>query len=445
MFDDYFAMRSTLWALLVVLGACTKPNPASCLDDFCNDPALPFCDADGSIGGTPDTCIAVQCTPAEFKGCRDDRALVCSADGANIDAVDCEFGCGEDGCLPCNTSDCQPPEKHIIPKYLPTVCDDLATGTLEVNAYTELDTSDDTSCTSIVAQPTGPEICVVHHESITIAANRTLTVKGTRAIALVGDRQLAVNGIVDASSNGFNNGPGGGIEKSGIGGDTVNDDIGGGGAGDRTAGGHGATNTVSGGGANGGAARPNPVTLSELFGGTQSTQTTFGAAAGAAGGAVTLICCRCELSVIGTIDVNGGGGSGASQSFSVPAKFFAAAGGGAGGNVVLQGMQISVEGQLFSNGGGGGGGGPITGTVGQDGRRTTECAPGGPAQQNGGGGGAGGCGASGPTNGVAATSPGGGGGSAGFILSYTPQGVTPTIAPFAISPAFEPNGVIATN
>lgn len=447
MFDEYFAMRSTLWALLV-LGACTKPNPASCLDDFCDDPALPFCDADGAIGGVPDTCIAVQCTPDEFQGCRDDRALICSADGQNINELACEFGCGDEGCLPCNTADCQPPEKHIIPKYLQTVCDDLATTALTVTEDLTINTSDDVMCGAIVEQPLGPPICVLHHTSISLAQNRIVRVIGTRALAMVADRDFDLVGILDASAgDDFTNGPGGGFKKSGGGGGTV----GGGGAGNRTRGGHGGTTNTDGGALNGGAAEPNPVGATTLFGAPQANP-SGGAKPGGAGGGVTLISCRGTLSIAGLVDVNGGGGQAsvggvASGGGPVP-PILPPGGGGAGGNLILQGMRVVVEGQIFANGGGGGSGGtPFDGrSNGQRGQRDVICATGGPSQQ--GDGGFGGCISMAPTDGQGATSnssTGGGGGSAGFLLTYTPQGVTPMLTPLAVSPAFEPNGVIPTN
>ena len=119
--EDDLVRTIVCLALMVGGLGCTSPNPKSCLDDHhCSDPSLPFCDEDGSIGGTAGTCIAVGCTANEFQECRGDKALTCNALGDNYDLVDCPYGCGATGCLPCNTSDC---EKHIIPKYVPTACD----------------------------------------------------------------------------------------------------------------------------------------------------------------------------------------------------------------------------------------------------------------------------------------------------------------------------------
>ena len=52
------------------LCGCTAPNPRSCIDGSCTDPAFPYCDADGSLAGEPKTCIAVACTPGEFVACQ---------------------------------------------------------------------------------------------------------------------------------------------------------------------------------------------------------------------------------------------------------------------------------------------------------------------------------------------------------------------------------------
>lgn len=438
MFDDYRFMRFALLALCLCTLNCTAPNPASCADGFCSDPTLPFCDTDGVIGGIPNTCIAVACTPDEFAGCRGDLALTCAADGANFELVECEFGCGDQGCLPCTTPECEP---HIIPKYVGTACNELSSGELVISEDTVLDTSDDSSCSEIAVQPVGPEICIIHRESIRIAANRTLRVTGSRAIALVADRLLEIDGVLNASAEGFTNGPGGGTRTSGQGGSGA---AAGGGAGNRTAGGHGGDGQATGGALNGGAAEPSPAELTDLFGGLQST-VNGGAAPGAAGGAVTAVCCRCELSVSGTIDVSGGGGKG--QSAGPNSTVVPAGGGGSGGNVVLQGMQLRVEGQLFSNGGGGGGtattGTGKIGFGGEHGPRSTLCADGGSFR-----GGRGGCLASAPLDGGPTSTiggGGGGGGSTGFLLTYTPQGVEPTLNPFAVAPVFEPNGVIPTN
>lgn len=92
------------WAAVVavVLLGCTKPNPQSCLDGSCTDPAFPFCDVNGELEGIPGTCIAVACTKDELAGCRDDRELRCNALGTNYEVIDCPLGCVEGtGCRLC--------------------------------------------------------------------------------------------------------------------------------------------------------------------------------------------------------------------------------------------------------------------------------------------------------------------------------------------------------
>lgn len=445
-------------ALLAAWAGCTSPNPTSCLEDHhCSDPARPFCDEDGAIGGEAGTCIAVQCTANEFAECREDNALVCNATGDSLDLVDCPYGCGANGCLPCNTSEC---EKHIIPKYLPTACDSTSLlPALAFTADTNLDTSDASMCTSVASQMNGPEICIVRAPTITITAQKTLKVVGTRALALVADRELLVDGVLDASADlrpdpPNANGPGGGLVKSGIG--SAVGGPGGGGAGARTAGGAGASDAGDGAAANGGAVGMSPAAVVSLVGGTQPAVTSGQRAPGGAGGAVTLVSCRAQVTVGGIVDVGGGGGYG-DRLQSVGAQIFhdPAAGGGSGGTLVLQGMAVSVTGGAFANGGGGGGGGALfgvhNGNTGSDAVRATTPAPGGvPTDNNGGMGGHGGA-LENPAPGSRQSSAGcgtgcgAGGGSAGFILTLTAAGSAPAVATATVSPAFEPNVTIPTN
>lgn len=91
----------------MALAACTKPNPRSCQDGTCGEPAFPVCDVDGSLGGEPETCIAVECTPGELESCRGDSERRCNADGTNYDVTRCERGCDEaaDGCRLCDPNE----------------------------------------------------------------------------------------------------------------------------------------------------------------------------------------------------------------------------------------------------------------------------------------------------------------------------------------------------
>src|SRR5262249_45073430 len=134
-------------------------------------------------------------------------------------------------------------------------------------------------------------------------------------------------------------------------------------------------------------------------------------------------------------------------------QFFAGTGGGAGGNVVVQGLAITVTGQLYANGGGGGAGWLMGssqfGQSGTDGTRSISVsAPGGVSFSGEGAGGAGGRLGTAPGVGLAPTNsnalPGGGGGSIGFFQTYAPAGATIALTPSAASPGFGPNIAINT-
>ncbi len=115
--EGVFAVRDTsaaswkiaamkLWlAWLLVATACTTPNPRSCTDGLCTDQAFPFCDADGSLEGTPQTCVSVTCTPRQHAACRGDTALVCNGTGNDYDLVECPRGCDAQGCNECTARD----------------------------------------------------------------------------------------------------------------------------------------------------------------------------------------------------------------------------------------------------------------------------------------------------------------------------------------------------
>src|SRR5688572_30210917 len=106
--DDHMRMSLGLvvgLALWAVTG-CTKPNPRSCADGLCTDPAFPFCDIDGALQGEPEACIAVSCTAQEFVACRDDLAITCNPSGNDYDVIQCPRGCDvvANGCKTCADS-----------------------------------------------------------------------------------------------------------------------------------------------------------------------------------------------------------------------------------------------------------------------------------------------------------------------------------------------------
>lgn len=104
-----------LWlAWLVVATSCATPNPRSCTDGLCNDQSYPFCDTDGSLEGSPQTCIAVTCSAGGTAACRGSTALVCNAAGNDYDLVECPRGCdAERGCFECAEDDQCPANKPV--------------------------------------------------------------------------------------------------------------------------------------------------------------------------------------------------------------------------------------------------------------------------------------------------------------------------------------------
>lgn len=356
---------------------------------------------------------------------------------------------------------------HIVPTFaaLATTCDTVATTVFAVSAPVQLNTSSSPLC-GVVAQSGAPEICVLRYGSISVSTAATLAVTGQRVIALIADGDLTIDGTVDASAVGVVDGPGSrGVSigaGTGTGASTASNPAavgetnlyGGGGAGGRTVGGSGssATAAVNGDRMNGGAQITGAVDGPTIAGGTHPASNPSGSLGGGGGGAVVLISCRGTVSVTGTVAANGGGGRpGADVEPSVGNTVFTSgSGGGAGGVIVLQGAGVSVTGRVFANGGGGGSGAPIdnqSGTPGMDGQSSMMSAAGG-SLGNAGDGGRGGTAAVAPgigsrPAGGGATS-GGGGGSVGFIATFTPVNVTPTVTPMEASPSVDANRILLT-
>jgi hypothetical protein len=429
---------------------------------------------------------ACLCTAGEFLGCAGDVARTCNAAANGVDSETCAAGCNADAqrcnsCVPmtasCNNDgmalercgtdglvaetetcrlECVAEARtvaahcaYLQPIYLPDICDEPAV-TEELVGSGNMDTSADVTCNGgIVTQNGGPEICVLRYRKITI--DGSLTVIGGRAIAFVADDFVQIGGTLDVSANGSVRGPGGGALASG---ERAGLNRGGGGAGFRTAGAAGGAMGTGVGGAGGPAV--DPLSEGRLFGGPQPSGPTFQQVnypfPGGGGGGLTLIACRGEVTVAGTIDAGGGGGGGARDTNPVAGALdiTGGAGGGAGGYVALQGIHIRVTGPsgygVFANGGGGGGGCSTDGCIGnrgEDGHGSAIVASGGSGMNQGSSGGAGG-GFPSPTGGLGpSVSPGGGGGASGRLQTFTPAVGTVTITA-TTSPGFEPNRMIQT-
>ena len=459
-------MRQVAVLLLLAAAACGKvkeagpdapPNIDSCAaNQFvdCVGTVARICDGAGT-GTTDMECGAPGCNmgAGRCNACVPDGATCgtntvehCGPDGLNASTETCSIGCTETPTAHCT---------YIEPTYaaLANICDTPAVmPALTISTNQSFDTASDLICTGgVVTQASGPPICVVRFGAIKIDAARTLTVQGVRALALVADRDLVIAGTLDVGADGTTNGPGGGTLVSG---GVSTDSKGGGGAGAKTAGAPGGTDAAAGGAANGGGVGTDPANLVSFVGGSRpANPMILGSISGGGGGAAILISCRGQVSVTGVIDAGGGGGGGGRDLvFGAGTSLVSAAGGGAGGNVVLQGAAVSVTGSVFANGGAGGGGTSVDdqdGLRGDDGSRsTTSSAVGGTPAGNGGSGGSGGRLGATPTAGnmpaVAAGTAGGGGGSTGFLQTYTPMGVAPTLTPAAASPGFQPNLKLST-
>jgi len=449
-------MPSAVVGVLLLFASCTTPNTTkACSAGSCLDPVFPYCDAEGVISGEPGTCISVSCVPGTIETCVGSNALTCNEQGNGYTHVPCELGCVASGTPHC---------AYIEPRYLPDVCDTVAPAeSLLVSNSASLDPNLDANCNGgLVPQISAPSICVVRYGSISVADGGILKITGKeemglgRPIALVTDGDLTIEGTLDVSADGVLNGPGGGVTMSGGMGFVTNmtTHVAGGGAGGKTGGGAGGSASADGGGSNGGAAMADPSLLAALVGGASANRTStmaVGVGSGGGGGGATLISCHGTVTVTGTIDAGGGGGSGGFL-FPFPSAGLPGYGGGAGGYVSIQAAHIGVTGKVFANGGGGGAGmraNQAAGFNGEDGSlSSTVAALGGSAQNGEGHGGAGGVGVTVPGGGAKpTTSPataGGGGASVGFLQTYTPMGVDPTLTPSAVSPAFQPNGTIKT-
>lgn len=476
-------------ALALVLGAaCTSPNPRACDQDTpCPDPAAPFCDLEGLVGGTPYSCLAVECQPGTFVACQDGRALQCAPAGDDYEQVVCERGCDEaaGGCRLCNPSEtactngqvatCDAAGAVVAQSACPLGCfeseprcrqvdpsnglamlldqaaaapplvirdgaviDTLA-GTITVGPSVETPLS-----MLIPAAGDAPAIRVFLGQDVRISNARFFDVATERpvpAFAVVAAGEIRIDGRLDASGITVRippgsilgttcQGGGGEFETGGNGGTYLG---GTGGAGGATAGGAGGTvggPTATALGGIAGLAYPNPD-LVPLRGGCMSGE-RYG------GGAIQLVSStRIVVDPSAGIDVSGAAGSGNKDG---------AGGGSSGGGILMEAPELVLGAGSYLVAGGGGGSAGIGGTPAMSGQVSTMAAQGGdcPAAvaetcSPGGDGGA----ATPPTaGGVLEQSfrtgvvqvAGGGGGAAGNIRINTRDGVYVQASTTIISP-----------
>ncbi len=442
--------RWLLGTMVVVVAGCTAHNPASCSDGSCTDPSLPFCDVDGSLGGQPQTCIAVSCTAGTFAACRGDVAITCNQAGDNYDEIKCDLGCdaasgGCRACMPSTTecangavSTCDAAGNVTAQTACPLGCfeseprcrdidpsNGLATYLDMVPNPADLDLSmggtiltDTGVITDSTSQPVAamtflvPGVAGAPAIRVIVARNVTLgnvTIAGSAAIspnplAIVATGDIMIPGVVSVVAGNLTSGAciggSGSTGTTGTGADGPEVHAAGGGA-NATAGGTGGTVLDDGGqglqtppaagGTPTGTSAIVPLQGGCASGGshdlTAGTSSTFGAL----GGGALQLSSRTTVSVTGSIDASGN------------------MEGGAGGGVLIEAPAVTIgpQGSLLARGGAGAGCSPPTAVCGSQGAGATNDQPagdGGTVEFN-------------PTGIVA----GGGGGGLGRVRVNTPD------------------------
>jgi hypothetical protein len=162
--------------------------------------------------------------------------------------------------------------------------------------------------------------------------------------------------------------------------------------------------------------------LVPLIGGSQggnalaeSQGNTITVAGGGGGGALQLVSCS-SLVVRGVIDVSGAGGLASTLD---PTPTIGGSGGGSGGSVLLEGMEVDIQGDLSARGGGGGGGSTAPDSPGTNALGVVAGLPG--------GGQGGGLIPPGSGEDRSPDGSGGGGGAVGRIRINVPPGASPSI------------------
>ncbi len=248
-----------------------------------------------------------------------------------------------------------PPSMTCAMLVSPAKCFSNPTGAITIENVINTDPSGDARCMS-VAQSTGPELCAIIGDTITVpAAGATIT--GSRPLLLLATTRITVIGVLDASSTietTARTGPGTSTPPPGCTLPTQGggNDAHGGGAGGSfiTKGGDGGDGAGQQGhsGANG----ANALTTTVLRAGCRGSPGGGGdgGTGGHGGGAIYLVA-GTEIVISNRVIANGAGGTGATLNEG------GGGGGGSGGMIVLDASTITMNGaiaQVSANGGGGG-------------------------------------------------------------------------------------------
>jgi hypothetical protein len=395
------------------------------------DPGRTF----ATVGAVKSVGLAAMLAACNFQA---SSAVITPADGSSTPGPGSDAGSGVDTPGP-------PPIDALVcfGRGVVRVCFDAApTQAVTLpGSQNPLDTSVDTSCTVIVTQSGGPELCVIAGKTVTVSGS--FAAIGARPLVLLGTDAVNVTNALDVSSTrGGRHGAGANAAACPAATTGKNDSGGGGGgAGGSfgTVGGSGGlgdrnnnlppTGTAAGG--TPGAAQATPPVLRGGCKGTSGGDGAdtdaghIGGAGGDGGGAVYLIA-GATITISGSVFASGAGGSVAPGSAGFEQG---GGGGGSGGMIVLDAPTIQVPGRIAANGGAGAGGGASNGGApGDDGSTAMwdKRAQGGGGARNAGPNNDGGDGAPGSTfnaatsmdGGIGDAAGGGGGGGLGLVLTW---------------------------
>jgi len=260
-----------------------------------------------------------------------------------------------------------------------------------------LDTSDNAMCARILTPSTGPSICVIIGQTITVPTSGT-NVTGSRPLMLASSGSITISGELDVGSEGGRSGPGANLLTPACGtptaGGSSSGEGGGGGAGGSlgTAGAIGAAGREGGGAGGVAAGLISPIVglrggCPGSTGGRGENSAANDVGTGGAGGGGVYVVAGSTITIAAAINASGEGGQAANGNKS------GGGGGGSGGMIVLEAVgtiTIGSGGEVFANGGGGGEG-TVTGagTDGGESNAYNDAGNAGSASQGGGDGGAG--------------------------------------------------------